>query len=65
MEDFCCFDRMKKIIEKKKVYNSSFGKNKNQEEECLQNEKLMKFIQIQAKMKKMQQNLMKYSNNKK
>lgn len=35
IDDFCCFDRMKKIIEKKKVHNNGFEKGKNEEQEFL------------------------------
>lgn len=52
---------MKKIIEKRKNCDGRPKSKNKREEEQNENEKLIKFIQIEAKMKKMEQNLMKYS----
>lgn len=56
IQDFCSFDRMKRILQKRKVRSS----HKNTDDRN-DNERLLKYVQIEAKMKKMQNNLMKYS----
>ena len=55
IDDFCCFDRMRRLIQKNKI-NGNYG---SEEGDKVEKENLSRVIQIEAKINKIESNLMK------